>query len=101
MTHPATLTQVSEVRDVVSRLVREEPVSQGALEEAQDAFRAMCEQASERGLTMAEVVRAILKPVLEYKRICECPSCVQRRAAAAGRVPVDAVRSAFIGPGSQ
>ena len=97
MTHLTTMTPVSEVRNVVSRLVLEEPVSQGALEDAQVAFDAMYEQASERGLTMAEVVKAVFKPVFEYKRICECPSCVHRRAAA-GRIPMDAARSAFTGP---
>ena len=101
MTRLATMTQVSEVRDVVSRLVREEAVSQGALEDARDAFRAMCEQASERGLTTAEVVKAVFGPVFEYRRVCECPSCVHRREAPAGQVPMDAVRSAFTGLASQ
>ena len=94
----ARLMEVLDVRDMLAQVVREEPVSQRALEDAQDAFNAMCEEASESGLTMAEVVKAVFKPVFEYKRICECPSCVHRRVAAAGQVPMDAVRSAFTGP---
>ena len=90
--------EVSDVRDMLAQIVREEPVSQRALEDAQDGFKAMCERASESGLTMAEVVKAVFKPVFEYKRICECPSCVHRRAVRAGQVSTDAVRSVFTDP---
>ena len=90
--------EVSDVRDMLAQFVREEPVSQRALEDAQDAFNDMCEEASESGLTMAEVVKAVFKPVFEYKRICECPSCVRRREVEAGHVSKDAVRGAFPDP---
>ena len=92
------LMEVSDVRDMLAQVVSEEPVSQRALEDAQDAFNAMCEQATESGLTLAEVVKAVFKPVLEYKRVCECPSCVHRRVVRAGQVSIDAVRDAFTDP---
>jgi hypothetical protein len=91
----ARLMEISDVRDMLAQVVRGEPVAQRALEDAQDAFEAMCEQASESGLTLAEVIKAVFNPVFEYKQICECPSCSHRRAAAAGQIPMDAVRSAF------
>jgi hypothetical protein len=90
--------EVSDVRDMLAQFVREEPVSQRALEDAQDGFKAMCERASESGFTIAEVVKAVFKPVFEYERICECPSCVHRRAVNAGQVSTDAVRSVFTDP---
>jgi hypothetical protein len=90
--------EISDVRHMLAQVVNEEPVSQGALEDARDAFTLMCMQASESGLAMAEVIKAVFKPVFEYKRICECPSCVRRREVEAGHVSKDAVRGAFTDP---
>ena len=90
--------KISDVRHMLAQVVNEEPVSQGALEDAQDAFKVMCAQATESGLAMAEVIKAVFKPVFEYKRSCECPSCVRHRAVRVGQFSKDAVRGAFTDP---
>ena len=41
-------------------------------------------EAAERGLTSAEVVKAILLPIFEKKPFCDCPTCAARRAAVLG-----------------
>jgi hypothetical protein len=41
----------------------------------------ICKEASQHGLTTADVVRAIFRPVLETRtRGCNCPTCRARRA---------------------
>ena len=90
--------EISDVRHTLAQVVNEETVSQGTLEDAQDAFNVMWAQASESGLAMAEVIKAVFKPVFENKRSCECPSCARRRAVEAGHVSKDSVRGAFTDP---
>lgn len=90
--------EISDVRHMLAQVVNEEPVSQGALEDAQVAFMVMCAQASESGLAMAEVIKAVFKPVFAYKQSCDCPSCARRRAVEAGHVSKDSVRGAFTDP---
>ena len=72
---------ISDVRQVVAELIREQPVSQPALEAARDTVRRMCDQAGEHGMTKAEVVKAVLRPVFAKKSRCDCPACIARRAA--------------------
>ena len=57
------LMQVSDVRGIVSHLLRDEPVSQGLVEKARDTVLVMLQQGAENGLTPAEIIRAALAPV--------------------------------------
>lgn len=59
------LMQVSDVRGIISHLVREEPVSQALVERARDTVLVMLQQGAENGLTPAEIIRAALAPVFE------------------------------------
>jgi hypothetical protein len=71
--------EVSQVRVVVNGLLRREAMSLESVETARDAVRTMCEQAAAHGLTAADVIRAVLLPVFEDKRGCDCPTCTARR----------------------
>ena len=51
MLRQTELMQVSDVREIVSRLVHEEPVAQGVVENARDTVLAMLQQGAEHGLT--------------------------------------------------
>ncbi|MDP6549426.1 MAG: hypothetical protein QF659_05090 [Dehalococcoidia bacterium] len=70
---------VSQVRAVVTGLMRGEPMSIESIEAARGAVRSMCQQAAAHGLTTADVVRALLLPVFEDRRGCDCPTCTARR----------------------
>ena len=83
MLRQTELMQVSDVRGIVSHLVREELVSQAVVENARDTVLAMLQQGAENGLTPAEIIRAALAPVFEKRRGCDCPTCGARRAARA------------------
>ena len=107
MEHPTELMEVSEVRGIVARFVRDEPATYGDLQVAKDTIETMRQEAAEYGLTAADVVRAILGPVFEKKRGCDCPTCKGRRSevdgekskqmsTSAGRLPTSRRR-----PGSQ
>ena len=76
--------QISEVRAVVAQLTQERPISGHAVQAARGAMQQLFEEAAERGLTSAEVVKAILLPIFEKKPFCDCPTCAARRAAVLG-----------------
>ena len=71
---------VSEVRLTVAQLARQEDVTEARVEAARDAFWNICRRGGEYGLTHADVVRAILRPVFQRRRGCDCPTCKTRRA---------------------
>ena len=79
-----TAIQILEVREVVAQLTQEQPVPDLAVEAARGTMQQLCGQAAEHGLTAAEVVKAILRPVFERKPLCDCPTCTARRAAVPG-----------------
>ena len=79
MEHHIELMEMSEVRGMVARLVLDEPVPHGDLQVANDTLQTMRQEAAKYGLTAADVVRAILRPVFENKRGCDCPTCKARR----------------------
>jgi hypothetical protein len=70
---------VSQVRVVVNGLLGGEAMSFEGVETARGAVQSMCEQAAAHGLTTADVIRAVLLPVFEDKRGCDCPTCTARR----------------------
>ena len=83
--------ETSQVRAVLTGLLHGEPVSNESVETAREAVQGMCVQAAAHGLTVAEVVRAVLLPVFDGRRGCECPTCKNLRGAEFlrhGSVPV-------------
>ena len=65
----------SEVRAIFARAVREQPTPSDQIQAARETLQRMCQEAAEYGLTTADVVRALLRPALEKRRNCECPTC--------------------------
>ena len=84
MEHPTKLMEMSDVRGIVARFVRDEPAPYGHLQVAKHTIQAMRQEAAKYGLTAADVVRAILRPVFEKKRGCDCPTCKARRTEVDG-----------------
>jgi hypothetical protein len=72
--------EIFQLRNVAARVVSGEPVEQELVQSARNIFRAICREAGEYGLSIAEVTRAVLTPVLEEKRGCDCPTCEFRRS---------------------
>ena len=84
MEHQTELMEMSEVRGMVARFVRDEPPPYGDLQVANDTIQIMRQEAAKYGLTAADVVRAILRPVFEKRRGCDCPTCKTRRSEVNG-----------------
>lgn len=84
MEHQTELMEMSEVRGMVARFVRDEPAPYGDLQLANDTIQTMRQEAAKYGLTAADVVRAILRPVFEKRRGCDCPTCKARRSEVRG-----------------
>ena len=84
MEHRTELMEMSEVRGVAARFVRDEPLPHGDLQLANDTLQIIRREAAQYGLTEADVVRAILRPVFEKRRGCDCPTCKARRSEAGG-----------------
>jgi hypothetical protein len=72
--------EIAELRNVATWVIAGEPVEHEMVQTAHGIFRAICQEAGEYGLTIAEVTRAILAPVFEEKRGCDCPTCEFRRS---------------------
>ena len=82
MMHQTEMMDISEVRRIVKRVVREEPTPLDVVEDARDAVQTMCEESAQYGLTPADIVKGVLRPVFEVverKRVCNCPTCRTRR----------------------
>ena len=73
------LMEISEVRAIFARVVREQPTSNDQIQAARETLQLMCQEAAEYGLTTADVVRALLRPALEKRRTCGCPTCKGHR----------------------
>ena len=71
--------EIDEVRCVAARFVQEELDAHNQVQDARNTIQAMCQRASEYGLTAADVIRAVLRPALEEKRGCDCSTCKARR----------------------
>ena len=95
MMRQTEMMDISEVRRIVKRVVREEPTPtpSGVLQAARDAVQTMCEEAAQYGLTPADIVKGVLRPVFEAyekKRGCNCPTCRARRNDSAEEQPLQA-----------
>ena len=91
--HQTEMMDISEVRRIVKRVVREEPTPLDVVEAARDAVQTMCEEAAQYGLTPADIVKGLLRPVFEAyekKRGCNCPTCRARRDDSAEEQPLQA-----------
>lgn len=73
------LMEISEIHAIVARVVREESVSHEVVQAARNTVQSLCQEAEEYGLTPADVVRAVLHPVFQRNRGCDCPTCKARR----------------------
>ena len=82
--HMEVLLEVSDVRGIVALMVIDEPIAPIVVDVARDTLEDMRQEAAKHGLTDADVVRAVLQPVFQKKRGCECHSCRSRRAEASG-----------------
>ena len=69
----------SEVRTVAARSIQGVPTSNDLMQAARKSLQTMCQEAAEYGLTTADMVRALLRPVFEAWRSCDCPICKARR----------------------
>ena len=74
------LMDLAAVRQIIARVVGEEAVPQDALQAARAAIESMCREAAEQGLTSADVLQALRRPVFARKRGCDCATCMARRA---------------------
>lgn len=71
--------EIIELRHVAALVISGEPVERKLVQSVQGIFQAICQEAGEYGLTIAEVTRAVLAPVFEEKRGCDCSTCELRR----------------------
>lgn len=70
---------ISEIRETLKGVLQEEAIPAGLSEAARDALASMCQEASEYGLSSADVIRSVLSPVFHSKSECGCPTCEFRR----------------------
>ena len=79
--------KIDAVRDVAGRVLEGEATQPALVLAAQDTVQTMRREAAEHGLTTADVVRAVLLPVLEKNQGCDCHSCKARRSRFAQALP--------------
>ena len=90
MTRKIELMEIPELRELLAyacEVSGDWPAPNDAVQVAHDTVQTMCQEAARYGLTTADVVRAILRPVFEKKRSCDCPTCKARRSEADSQKP--------------
>ncbi len=93
MMHQTEMMDISEVRRIVKRVIREEPTPPDVVQAARDAVQTMCEEAAQYGLTPADILKSVFRPVFEVfetKRGCNCSTCRARRTDSAEEQPLRA-----------
>ena len=80
------LMPVSQVRRILGQHLSGEQVLDRALEAARFTMQSICNEATQHGITAAEVVRSVLRPVFERRSLCDCATCRSRRGAPPERV---------------
>ena len=78
------LMTIHEVRRIVQQLVCGELVPEAAVKAARSPIYAMCEEGARYGLTESEVIKALLKPVFQGRRDCDCSACRAHRGETGG-----------------
>lgn len=71
--------EIAELRNIATWVISGEPVEHELVQSARGIFQAVCQEAGEYGLTVAEVTCAFLTPVFEEKQGCDCSTCEFRR----------------------
>ena len=69
------LMELHEVPEVAARFVRQEPIPDDSEQAAPNTCQNMCETATGYGPAAADVIRALLRPVLLPARGCDCWEC--------------------------
>ncbi len=90
MTSKIELMEISELRGVLAcawGVSGDGAAPDDAFQVARDTVQTMCQEAARYGLTTADVVRAILRPVFERKRSCDCPTCKARHSESDSQKP--------------
>ena len=72
-------TDMSKVREVIARLFRGDPIPEETVQAARAILQKICNEASEYGLTPAEVTKVAFRPLFEPQRGCDCWKCKSRR----------------------
>ena len=80
MLHQRHQLEISDVRAVARQVVNGQPLPPDVTQTAADSFREMCREAAGHGLSTADVVRAVLSPILKKRRGCDCYTCTTRRS---------------------
>ena len=75
MNYQIQLLKFSEVRAIATRAVRGEPTPSNLIQAACESLQVMCQEATEYGIPTADVVAALLRPVFDERRGCDCPTC--------------------------
>ena len=91
--HQTEMMDISEVRGVAKRVVGEEPTPTDVVQAARETVQTMCREAAQYGLTPADIVKGVFRPVFEAyekKRGCNCPTCRARRNDSAEEQPLQA-----------
>jgi hypothetical protein len=73
--YPDQQMAIAIVREIAARGFRQQVVSEDAVQDARRSLQAMHQAAARYGFTSADVIRAVLGPVLEEKKGCTCPVC--------------------------
>ena len=89
MMHQTEMMDISQVRRIVKRVVRGEPTPSEEILAARETVQTMCQEASQYGLTTADVLKTVLHPVFEKRRGCDCYGCKARRDDSVEEQPSD------------
>ena len=79
MMRQTEIMDISEVRRIFKRVIREEPTPLDVVQAARESVQTMCQEAAQYGLTTADIVKGVLHPVFEKSRGCNCSGCKARR----------------------
>jgi len=78
------LMGTSQVASTAARVIRGEATDPALVQAARDAIQAMFRESEVYGIAPADVIRAVLLPVLENQRGCGCHSCKTRQDSSPG-----------------
>ena len=82
-----TYVETHTLRSTLKRIVNQEPVSDPDVKSANEEIQVRYQEAGEYGFTKADVLRAMLWPIFEIKRGCDCPTCKARRGEPIQQIP--------------
>ena len=71
--------EIDAIRKFAALFVSDEPISTEVISSARKILDTRRQEAAEYGLTDADVIRALLRPVFRRKKGCDCYTCKARR----------------------